>query len=988
MFRKFQSLLSIVTLTSLVFSLIVISQGNVRATTENLFETKEVSNSEQTVQTDYGKMSLLFEQNKGQTDSAAKFVLRGAGYTLYLTETEAVFRLRIADLGLRNAELKTKGQRPKTLSDTLKMQFVGANQQPTIEGEAETITKTNYYIGQKKFENISNYGRVNYKDLYKGIDAVFYGNANNQLEYDFTVAPNVDANQIQLNFDGAKDVSIDEQGNLVIKTENTELVQQKPIAYQTIKGKKREVEVKYVINEQSQIPNPKSQTPNSKSKIGFALGEYDQSQSLVIDPALLYSTYLGGTAFDSVNDIAADAAGNAYVVGETSSLNFHGDTRNSNDGTGVFVAKIDPNGSQLLYTTILEGNNDDFGHGIAVDASGNVYLGGEATNGFPTTPGAFSTVKDPTQSDAFIAKLNSSGNSVYVTYYGGTQFERVLDVAVDSAGKVYAVGETWSGLTFPKKNEFQGCGAGFGFNSSDGFLAVLNAAGSDIQYSSCFGGTILEEANAVALDSANNAYITGWTSSKNNFPVKNAAQPTSGNGSGTLQVDAFLIKFKPNLSGDASVLFSTYLGGGGTEEGYGIDVSPSGSVFVTGVTGSFNFPLLNPIDSTNQINECFVSQYSSTGALTNSTFLGGADQDQCDNITVGAGDNIHVIGQTRSADFPLLGAFQNTHQGGRDVFVTKFRFGAGIISSTFFGGTGNDRGFGIALNGSSILIGGNTESNNLTTTAIAPNVPIKATSNASVTNADGFVAKILDTRVDSVGVFRPATTFILTQSTTNVVAQNATQTAQLSGQKGVSGDWNGDGTDTIGSFSNGVWKIRNVNFPVFVFPAPLGATTINFGQAGDLPIAGDWNGDGIDTPGVYRPSAGQFLLTNSTAATPVVEITVTFGIGEDLPVAGDWNADGFDSIGVFRPSAGQFFLTDDNVLIPNIDQTVFFGTSGDLPTAGDWDGSGTDTVGVWRPSTAEFFLSNDNISIARQFTFGAINTDQPIAGDWDGKPNP
>jgi hypothetical protein len=966
-------------LTGLIVSLPAPAQTKIRAEAVQTDSETVSETVPESTKSGYGKRHLLFEQNKGQTGKQAKFVARGTGYTLYLAETEAVFSLKYEspDTEVENPaeNPKTKGQTPKTKSDSLRLKFAGAHEKATIKGETEAFTKTNYYIGKKRFENVSNYERVAYKNLYDGIDAVFYGAESNQLEYDFRLAPKADADQIKLNFDGAENLSLDEYGNLIIKTANTGIVQQKPLAYQIIDGEKREIEAKYVIDEQSAIRNP-------QSAISFALGEYDKSQPLTIDPALLYSTYLGGTAFDSVNDLAADAAGDAYVVGETSSLNFNGQTRASNDGTGVFVAKIDPNGSQVLYTTILEGNNDDHGNTIAVDAQGNVYIGGEATNGFPTTPGAFSTIKSPTNSDAFIAKLNPAGNSVYVTYYGGTFFDRVFDLAVDSAGKVYAVGETQSGLTFPKKNEYQGCGAGYRYNSTDGFLAVLNAAGSDIQYSTCFGGINLEDAQAVALDSSNNAYVTGFTASSG-FPVKNAAQTELGGG-----LDSYLIKLNPTLSGDASAVFSTYIGGVGTDEGYGIDVSPGGNVYVTGVTGSVDFPLKNPIDSTNQINEAFVSEYSSTGELLNSTFLGGADQDQCDNIVVGKGENVYVIGQTLSNDFPLLSAFQTTRRGLRDVFVTKLRFGAGIISSTYFGGTGNDRGFGIALNGSSILIGGNTESNNLTTTAVAPNVPFKAAANASAANADGFVAKILDTHTDSVGVFRPSNTFILTQSTTTVLAQNAAFTTQLIGQKGVSGDWDGDGTDTIGAFTNGVWKIRNQNFPFIVVAPTFGIKTVNFGQTGDLPVAGDWNADGIDTPGVYRASTGQFLLTNSTATNPNVEITVTFGIGEDLPVAGDWNADGFDSVGVFRPSLGQFFLTDDNVLNPNIDQTIFFGISGDLPVGGDWDGNGTDTVGVWRASTAEFFLSNDNININRQFTFGAITTDQPIAGDWDGKPNP
>src|SRR5215204_3353993 len=329
MLKRFQGLLSVVTLTSLAFSLTLAAKGNIQTINQSTQTSAAENTPEEIFQTVYGKMSLLFEQNKGQTDRAAKFISRGAGYTLYLTETEAVFQLKIAEDAPQNdsEDLSGKKQIVKTKSDRLKMQFVGANTKPLMTGEAQAMTKTNYYIGKKRFENLSNYTRVNYRNLYDGIDAVFYGNANKQLEYDFTVAPNIDTNQIQLNFEGAKNVSIDEQGNLVVKTENTALVQQKPSAFQIIDGDRCEVEVKYVINEQSEIPNRKSQ-------IGFALGEYDKNQSLTIDPALSYLTYIGGTTVEITRDIAVDASGNAYITGETNSLNFHGQTRSDNDAFG------------------------------------------------------------------------------------------------------------------------------------------------------------------------------------------------------------------------------------------------------------------------------------------------------------------------------------------------------------------------------------------------------------------------------------------------------------------------------------------------------------------------------------------------------------------------------------------------------------------------------------------------------------------------------
>lgn len=956
-----RSLLSAVTLLSLVISFIVFGENNIQATSENIFETPDVS-----VQKDYGKKSIIFEENKGQTDREAKFISRGQGYTLYLAETEAVFQLKRKE----GEATEIKGETTKTKSDFLTMQFVGANKQPRVFGNDEAVTKTNYYIDKKRFENLSNFKRVNYQNLYDGIDAVFYGNAKNQLEYDFIVAPNVDANQIGLNFEGAESLSIDDEGNLIVKTENSELVQQKPIAFQEIDGQKREVEVKYIIND--------------RTKISFALGDFDKSQTLIIDPALNYLTYIGGTALDDTFEVAADEQGNAYITGATASLNFHGETRDENDENGAYIAKINATGSDFVYITILEGNGDDTARGIALDVNNNAFVTGIASHFFPTTSGAFDTVHGVLNNDdAFVAKLNATGGLVYSSFLGGTDEDEGFDVAVDVNGKAYVVGATYSNSAFPTKNRYQSCGvvSPLGtFDSQDAFLTVMNASGGDITYSSCIGNTVGvidlsdETAFSVALDSSNNAYVTGVTNS-NNFKVKNAFQPNIGGGK-----DAWVAKFNPIASGDASVVYATFLGGVGTDQGNGIAVNSSNQAVIVGLTGSVNFPLLNAFDSTNQINEGFVTVLSSTGAtLANSSFLGGADKDNANNVALDSTGSIYVTGNTTSNDFPMALPFQATRAGVKDAFVIKLKFGRGIISSSYLGGNGNDNGDGIAIKGNFIYVVGDTASTNLATTAQLPFAPIKATTN----NADGFAAKILDTQLDSVGVFRPNITFQITQSITNLTTQTLPFTSPLSGTRGVSGDFDGDGIDSTGTFTNGAWKVRNVNFPIGNIPA----TTFNFGLAGDLPIVGDWDGDGVDTAGTFRPSTGQFFLTNTTNAQ-AVNVTQQFGVAGDLPIAGDWNSDGIDTIGVFRPSKGQFFLTNSQAANPTIDFVAFFGNNLDLPVAGDFDGNGADTIGTWRTTTAEFFLSNDNVSIAHQFVFGAINTDQPIVGDWDGRPIP
>jgi len=930
----------------------------------NWFTTTDLSgqNGKAIEDKQFGKLPLLFEKNMGQFDEDVRFASRLGGYALFLTGKTALFSLKVADDDASaDIDASQRGHVTKTRSENVMMTFAGANNDPVIEGVDEAVTKTNFYTGRERIENISNYNKAVYRGLYDGIDAVFYGNTSNQLEYDFTVAPDADASQIKIEIDGAKSTEVNEKGDLVVSTENTTLVQQRPSAFQMIGGERQDVDVKYVVNGGS---------------VTFELGEYDRSQTLTIDPALSYLTYVGGTGFDSIFEIAADGQNRAYISGTTDSLNFHGRTRSNNDADGAFVARLNAAGTAFEYVTILEGNGDDDGRGIAVDANGNAYVTGIGSHFFPTTSGAYDTVHGVlNNNDVFVAKLNSSGALVYSTFLGGDDEDEGFDVAIDASGKAYVVGSTFSNIAFPSKNKYQGCGFVFptSLDSEDAFLTVINSSGSDITYSTCIGGSVTEDrAFSVALDSSNNAYVTGLAKG-GNFPTKNAFQPDSGGG-----IDAWVAKFNPASSGEASLVYSTYLGGVGTDQGNAVAVNSSGQAHVVGLTGSTNYPLLNAFRSTNQINEAFVTVLNSSGtALVNSSFLGGADQDTANNVALDTTGSIYVTGSTLSNNFPLALPFQSVRAGVRDSYVTKLKFGRGVISSSYIGGSGNDIGNGVAVRGNQIFVAGSTVSGNLATTSGVVSQAFAGGAN------DGFVAKMLDTRLDSIGIFRPNVTFQVSQSTTNITSQTLTLTTPLSGANGVSGDFDGDGIDTTGTFTNGTWKVRNVNFPFLNIPA----TTFNFGVAGDRPVVGDWNGDGIDTAGDFRPGTGEFFLTNEVNAS-AINLQIRFGIAEDLPVAGDWNGDGIDTIGVFRPSTGQFFLTNSNDANPPIDLVTFFGTTGDLPLSGDFNGDGTDTIGVRRASTGEFFLSNDNVTIARQFVFGAVNTDQPIVGDWDGIPAP
>jgi hypothetical protein len=969
MLRRFNRFVSAVMLTGLLMSSMVID--------DRQDEVGAVTPSDATPNaTAYGAFPLVFEENKGQTDSRARFIARGSGYSVYLAENEAVFSLRHSSR-IDGNEIEGGPKRRATNtnweSDVVRMQFAGGAEQPHIGGVDPTSMKTNYYIGKNEFEQVPNYKKVEYKNIYKDIDAVFYSTPDNQLEYDLNLLPNADPGQIAIRFDGAESVRIAEDGGLEVMTANTTLVNKKPFAYQIIAGDLRQIDAEYEIS--------------GSSEVSFKLGAYDTSMPLTIDPVLHYLTYVGGgTSSDTSFEIAADAAGNAYIVGSTSSTDFPiPGSRNADDESGVFVGKINPDGTAFEYLTILEGTDDDFGFGIAVDAGGNAYVAGDASRDFPATDDAFDNVHGTlNNSDAFAAKLDPNGEIVYATFLGGADLDRAFDIAVDAGGKAYVAGETFSNVGFPTKNRYQGCGFLFpeSLDSVDAFLTVLNSTGSDITYSTCIGGSVTADvAFSVAVDGASNAYLTGEAKG-GNFPTKNAAQPSSGGGT-----DAFVAKFNPSLSGNDSLIYSTYLGGGGTERALSIAVASNGTAAITGVTGSSNFPLQNAIDTTNQINEAFIAQYNASGTKLNSTFLGGSDQDEGSAIALGNGGTIYVAGSTLSNNFPMATPFQATRAGVRDAFVAKIRFGInnnpGVSSSSYLGGAGNEFSNGIAVRGGFIYLSGDTQSTNLATTAPDDLTPLKPTSNANSTSDDGFVARILDSRKETIGTFDPVNTVFGLRNTLNAGAADIVVDRGVVGDVPVAGDLNGDGIDTVSTFNNGFWRIANFN--VLAGGGYGVGLTANFGLPGDLPVTGDWDGDGIESLGTYRPSTGEFFLSNAVQ-NPQVNFQIRFGVAEDLPVAGDWDGDGIDTVGVFRPSLGLFFLTNANVANPKINFTAFFGTNGDLPVAGDWNGDGLDSVGVWRPSTLEFFLSNDNINIANQFIFGAAG-DRPVVGDWDGKPN-
>jgi hypothetical protein len=694
----------------------------------------------------YGKLPLQFEANRGQTDKDVHFLSRGAGYSFYLTADEAVLVLAKPSADAKRDSRSTRarpGAKAQEKSVALRMSLLGAARKPLVSGLDELPGKANYFIGKDRSKwrtNVPTYARVHYREVYPGIDLVYYGNQR-QLEYDFVVAPGADPRKIVLGFKGADKLDIDAQGDLVLHAAGEDIRQHKPIIYQEIGGVRHEIAGGYVRK--------------GANRVGFQVAAYDTRQPLVIDPVVLsYSTYLGGNGGDLGAAIAVDAGGNAYVTGNTTSTDFPttAGAFQVSFGGGIngdaFVTKLNSTGTALVYSTYLGGIDYDYGSGIAVDTEGNAYVTGYTrSNNFPITAGAFQTMfADPAGSgNVFVTKINPTGTAlVYSTYLGGSADELSggagNGIALDSSGSAYVTGSTRSADFPTTAGAFQSVHSGAFDNP---FVTKLDPTGSTLIYSTFLGeGT----GHGIAVDSNGSAYVTGNVQGP--FPTTSGAvQRTSGG--------VFVTKLDPT---GTTLIYSTLLGGG-REGGEAIAVDAEGNAYVTGYTYSANFPTtpgaFQPIfgdafDPPNRFGpdpDAFVTKLNPAGsALVYSTYLGGSGTEFGRGIAVDASGNAYVTGSTDSVNFPTTpGAFQPTLGGTYDAFVTKLHStGAVLVYSTYLGGVDADSGQGIALDANAnAYVAGSTASKDFPITAGAFQ-PVFSDALNRFPVPDAFVAKIVD----------------------------------------------------------------------------------------------------------------------------------------------------------------------------------------------------------------------------------------------------
>ncbi len=719
----------------------------------------------------YGRLPLTFEPNHGQTDPQVRFLSRGRGYTLFLTGSETVLSLKKPSAAgkskLENGNSKIASQNPNPeprTPEVLRMKLLGASPAMEFEGQDKLPGISNYFIGKdasKWRTNIPHYRGVVAKQVYPGVDLVYYGHGR-QLDYDFIVAQGADPQAIRFALDtenrkaknenrqtsgnpesripNPDNLRIDANGDLVVALDAGEVRFHKPLVYQN-KLAVGSRQLAAGTNRQSQIGNRQLIEGRyvllAENHVGFEVGPYDRTRPLVIDPVLSYSTYLGGIEIDAANAIAVSSDGSAFIAGETDSADFPtahplqpnvgGPFEFPND---AFVAKISHDGSTLFYSTFLGGSLQDRANGIAVDTFGNAYVTGTTiSQDYPGSIGAAdpncgndgrcdATTNDGLLlSDAFATKLNPLGSalvySTFISHLGPPVLDNNGDPVLDDRGLPtffgandlgfdIAVGLNGSAHVVGTTDVGAGPFAGLG---QDAFLVKISASGATFLYFGDFGGISEDQPFGVALDSLENTYLTGVTYSAN-FPGCALAG----------DADAFLMRIDTTQAVAGSILGSTCLGGSSRDQGNGLAVDAANNAYVAGVTNSADFPTTGGVvkPGCTAEGDVFVSKFNTTPALVYSTCVGGSGGDSGAAIALDAATNAYVTGFTNSAvDFPVPGipptSFQEVYGGGNtDAFIFQLNTTATALTyASFLGGSNAEDGRGIAVdvNGNAYVTG-------------------------------------------------------------------------------------------------------------------------------------------------------------------------------------------------------------------------------------------------------------------------------------------
>lgn len=633
-------------------------------------------------QTALARLPLRFEENRGQFDSAVRYGARAGGYNLLLS-THGV---ALAMPGAQRVE----------------MGLVKANPSAEIAGLDRMPARTDYFVGSRQHwrSGITNYSHVAYRGVYPGIDVVYYGNQRS-LEYDFVLQPGADPRAIRLRFRGTVKASVTAEGDLALDLKGQRILQKKPVVYQDTAGVRHEVAGRYALV--------------GRNEVAFRLGDYDRSQRLVIDPVLVYCTYMGSSGADQITAIKLTSQGLLYITGSTTTGEMpyiNGAYDNFNDGmTDIFLAIMNTataDGSYpLVYFSYLGGSNIDVPLAIDVDSHGIAYMTGTTqSTDFPTVGNSLANTGSGTEQQAFVAVIDPSqygGVSLtYSTYLGGTTGTNTgRGIAVDSNSNIYVIGTTAS-TDFPVTTSAY---AQVLYGPQDAFLCELNQYSSSLIYSTYMGGELEDDGRGIAVGSNGLVYFAASTESLQ-FPMEGPGVRQTQN----QQVIGIVIGVMDMTKfGEPSLVYSTYFGGnvvGDVSEVRKIALDSKNRVMLTGYTTSNSFPTTPDAiqlraGGNGDVFVSIVNPGDPPHFLVYSTYLGGSQGEVPYDLTGDTAGNIYVTGYTLSPDFPVKNAPQPAWGKGTDLFIAEIQPGTagqtGLVFSTYFGGGGVYVGNAIAV---------------------------------------------------------------------------------------------------------------------------------------------------------------------------------------------------------------------------------------------------------------------------------------------------
>ena len=706
--------------------------------------------------TDFSQLPLSFVPNMGQEDETVKFQAQGLGGNLFFTPGEVVF-------SLPNPVKVKEDDKDKIRYDlypasVVRIHYQGANDNPEVVGSGELPGVVNILKGNdpsKWHTNLPTYSSIAYRELYPGIELRYEGTDGN-LKSTFYVNPGVNPAPIIWTYKGADTVTMDSSGNLVITLPppvkdgvGATIIEHAPVAWQEVNGTRVMVAVQYAVDKKDK-------------KVSFLFPDgYDAALPLVIDPTLTYSTYLGGIRTDEGHAITLDADCNIYITGDTHSSNFPivNQYQTNPPDTDMFVSKLNSTGDTLLYSTYIGGNASDQSAGIALDSQGRITIVGETESSDFPTQNAYRNIfgggtcpdAEPCD-DVVVTQLNVGGTTLrYSTYMGGNQEDQGFALAIGPGDKIHLTGAARSSTfqTFHAYDSSFGGGTCSGVPCNDAFVATIDPAltgTASLLYSTFLGNNNYDDGMSIAVDSVGHVYVSGYTRS-DGFPARIPYRATRVG-----SVDAFIAKLDTTLSGDPSLLYSTYFGGSADDRALGIALNGENQVYITGYTlSSANFPLATPFDNsfgggtcgTSACSDAFITHLNiATNALVSSSYLGGSNADEGAGITVDDSGNAYMTGYTKSTDFNTLAAIQPNKGVDScstppcaDAFVTNVNASGSLAYSTYLGGSAEDYGNAIVFNGlGSVYITGYTFSTNFPVT--------DGTGISSTGYSDVFVVKI------------------------------------------------------------------------------------------------------------------------------------------------------------------------------------------------------------------------------------------------------